>query len=82
MIHRGISPERVTRQRRGLFWLRWLFPDTAAKLAALQHGGDRKSDEIKVQICTPTLQQAADQLDVGRRTVAHAKTVLANGSPS
>lgn len=51
----------------------------AAKLAKLQHGGDRKSDEIKVSIDT-SIQKAAEQLQVGRATVARAKTVLANGS--
>lgn len=51
----------------------------AAKLAKLRVGDNQHSSEA-VQICTPTIQQAADQLDVGRRTVAHAKTVLANGS--
>ena len=51
----------------------------AAKLAKIQHGGDRKSDEIKVSIDT-SIQKAAEQLQVGRATVARAKTVLANGS--
>lgn len=51
----------------------------AAKLAKIQHGGDRKSDEIKVSIDT-SIQKAAKQLQVGRATVARAKAVLANGS--
>lgn len=51
----------------------------AAKLAKLRVG-EVGNGRVEVQICTPTLQQAAEQLDVGRRTVAHAKTVLANGS--
>jgi hypothetical protein len=51
----------------------------AAKLAKLRIG-EIGNGRVEVQICTPTLQQAAEQLDVGRTTVAHAKTVLANGS--
>lgn len=50
----------------------------AAKLAKLKHG-DVASQKHDMQICTST-KQAAEMLQVSPRSVAHAKTVLANGS--
>ena len=70
VISRNLHRRHLSESQRAL---------VAAKLAKLRVGDNQHSNEA-VQICTPTLQQAADQLDVGRRTVAHAKTVLANGS--
>ncbi len=46
----------------------------ASKLATLRHGGDRKSEEIKVSNDT-SIDDAAKQLNVGRATVARAKQV-------
>jgi ParB-like chromosome segregation protein Spo0J len=49
----------------------------AARLAKM-HRGDVKSqrESSGVQICTPSLEQAAEMLSVGRRSVASAKQVL------
>lgn len=71
VISRNLHRRHLNESQRGM---------VAAKLAKLQHGGDRKSDEIKVSIDT-SMEKAAEQLQVGRATVARAKTVLANGSP-
>jgi hypothetical protein len=49
----------------------------AAKLANMK--GGRPSKET-VQICTVSLEQAADMLSVGRTSVASAKQVLEHGS--
>lgn len=49
----------------------------AAKLANMR--GGRPSKET-VQICTVSLEQAADMLSVGRTSVANAKRVLEHGS--
>jgi hypothetical protein len=38
----------------------------AGKLAKLKVGGDRRSEDFKVPIGTPSLEQAADMLNVGR----------------
>ena len=51
----------------------------AAKLAKLRVGDNQHSNEA-VSIDTPSLEKAAEQLQVGRASVARAKTVLANGS--
>ena len=51
----------------------------AAKLAKLRVG-EVGNGRVEVSIDTPTLEKAAEQLQVGRATVARAKTVLANGS--
>lgn len=51
----------------------------AAKLAKLRVG-DVASQKHGVSIDTPSLEQAAEQLQVGRATVARAKTVLSEGS--
>ena len=54
----------------------------AGKLAKLKVGGDRRSEDFKGQICPlPTLEQAADMLNVGRRSVVSAKQVLDAGAP-
>ena len=53
----------------------------ASKLATLKHGGDRKSDGIKVSNDT-SIDAAAKQLKVGRATVARAKVVQEHGSES
>jgi ParB-like chromosome segregation protein Spo0J len=52
----------------------------AGRLAKLKVGGDRRSEDFKVPIGTPSLEQAADMLNVGRRSVARAKQVLDAGS--
>lgn len=52
----------------------------AAKLARLQVG-NVASQKSGVSIDTPSLQNAADQLQVGRATVVRAKSVLEHGSP-
>jgi hypothetical protein len=56
----------------------------AAKLATITRGGDRGNQHTggKVQICTlpPSMEQAAEMLSVGRRSVASAKDVLASCS--
>lgn len=53
----------------------------AAKMAKLKHGGDRKSDEIKSQICA-SITDAATQLNVSPRSVTNAKIVQEHGSDS
>lgn len=51
-----------------------------AKLAQLQHGGDRKSDQIKSSI-EPliTQKQAAEMLNIGVNSIKRSKQVLKNG---
>lgn len=56
----------------------------AGRLAKLNWGGDRGNQHTggKVPIGTlPNLEQAADMLNVGRRSVARAKQVLDAGAP-
>jgi ParB-like chromosome segregation protein Spo0J len=50
----------------------------AARLATLQHGGDRSSG--KSAAC-PTQAEAAELLNVGERTLRAAKSVIDNGTP-
>ena len=50
----------------------------AAEIASLTRGGDRKSENIKVQICT-SIDAAAKTLNVSPRSVKSAKKVLASG---
>ncbi len=50
----------------------------AAKVATLGHGGDRKSTDIKGQIC-PSTDQAAEQLNVKPRSVKNAKAAIKGG---
>lgn len=52
----------------------------AAKFAKLRHGGDRKSEDIKGQIC-PSIEEASEQLNVSERSTKSAKKVIAEGSP-
>jgi hypothetical protein len=53
----------------------------AAKLATLKRGDIKTQRESSgVQICTPSMEQAAEILSVGRRSVASAKAVLDSGS--
>ncbi len=47
----------------------------AARLATLPHGTNQHA-----QICAPTQEAAADLLNVSRRTVQHARTVIDHGS--
>jgi len=49
----------------------------AAKMANMPQGA--RTD--LVQICTKSLEQAAEMLSVGRTSVAHARTVLDKGDP-
>jgi hypothetical protein len=51
----------------------------AAKMANILHGGDR-SEDFKVSNDTLKMEDAAKQLNVGRATVARAKSVTENGS--
>jgi soluble cytochrome b562 len=53
----------------------------ASKLATLKHGGDRKSEEIKGQICTLIIDDAAKQLNVSPKSVKNAKKVADKGTP-
>lgn len=54
----------------------------AAKLANMQHGGDRKSEEIKAPIdALKTQKQAAEMLSVGERSVERAAAVIREGTP-
>jgi ParB-like chromosome segregation protein Spo0J len=51
----------------------------AAKLATLKRGANQHSKE-GAQICAPSMEQAADMLSVGKRSVTNAKQVLESGS--
>lgn len=53
---------------------------TAGKLAKLKVGDNQHSKEGG-QICPPSLEQAAEMLNVGRRSVVSAKQVLDAGAP-
>jgi len=53
----------------------------AAKLATLQHGGDRKSGQSANWHLDPTQTTAADLLNVGLRSVKRARSVLESGAP-
>jgi len=52
----------------------------AGKLATLKVGQVGNGRKVEAQICAPTLEQAADMLNVGRRSVVSAKQVLDAGS--
>lgn len=52
----------------------------AAKFATLKPG-DVSSQQSGLQICTPTVEQAAERLNVSTRSVMNGKTVLAEGTP-
>ena len=61
-------------------------PDAAAmvasRLANLQHGGDRHSEDFKVGIPTLRQTEAAAMLNVSRDSVVQAKKVLDQGDQS
>lgn len=53
----------------------------AAKLAKLKVGNVKaQRDDSGVQICTPSIEDAASMLSVGRTSVAMAKKILEHGS--
>jgi len=54
----------------------------ASRVATLKHGGDRKSENIKGQICPLNTQsEAASLLSVGRESVKRARVVTEHGTP-
>ena len=54
----------------------------ASRVATLKHGGDRKSENIKGQICPLNTQsEAASLLSVSPRSVKSARVVLEHGAP-
>jgi N6-adenosine-specific RNA methylase IME4/ParB-like chromosome segregation protein Spo0J len=53
----------------------------AVKLATLEHGGDRKTEEFKTSIEGLKIEKAAELLNVGRASVERAKTVDREGVP-
>lgn len=70
VISRNLHRRHLSESQRAL---------VAAKLAKLRVG-EVGNGRVEVSIDTPTLEKAAEQLQVGRATVARAKAVLANGS--
>jgi hypothetical protein len=52
----------------------------AAKIATLKLG-DNQHRKQDAQICAPSQSKAAGMLNVGRRSVQHARTVLDKGQP-
>jgi ParB-like chromosome segregation protein Spo0J len=52
----------------------------AGKLATLKRGEVGNGRKVEVQICTPTIDDAAGLLGVSRRSVALAKRVIEHGS--
>jgi hypothetical protein len=54
-----------------------------AKIARLPHGGDYKSEKFdtEISVSIPTQGEAADLLNVGKRSVERARTVLEHGQP-
>lgn len=53
----------------------------ASRLANMQHGGDRKSEDFNVEISTLVSQtEAANLLNVSRESVVSARKVLDQGS--
>ena len=53
----------------------------AARIATLGKGGDRRSEVFNAQICAPSQSQAAEQLQVSRRSAQHARQVIEKGTP-
>lgn len=54
----------------------------AAKLATMQHGGDRKSDQdANLHLDRVSRTEAADLLQVSPRSVANARVVYTDGAP-
>lgn len=53
----------------------------AARIATLEHGGDRKTDQVaNWRLDLVTQREAADLLHVGKRSVERARHVLTNGT--
>ena len=53
-----------------------------ARLAALPHGGDRRSNQgANLRLDTPTQAEASELLGVSERSIQHARSVLENGTP-
>lgn len=53
----------------------------AARIATLEHGGDRRSSGKFAACSAPTQKQAADKLSVGDRSVRHAREVIEKAAP-
>ena len=54
----------------------------ASKLAAMSHGGDRKSDQVaNLQLEIPKASVAAEMLNVSKRSLAYAAVVRKHGTP-
>lgn len=54
----------------------------AGRLANLEHGGDRVSEQVaNLQLAPVTLDAASQLLGVSKRSVCHAKEVLTRGVP-
>jgi hypothetical protein len=53
----------------------------AARLATLQQGGDRRSDQAANLPVEKTQASAAARLNVSERSVRHAQAVLSTGTP-
>jgi hypothetical protein len=71
VISRNLHRRHLTESQRAM---------VASKLAKLKVGDNQHLSE-GVQICTPSIKQAAEKLQVGRTSVAHAKCVQEHGSP-
>ncbi|WP_437193505.1 ParB N-terminal domain-containing protein [Planctomicrobium sp. SH527] len=78
----------LNKERRHMTEAQWGM--TAAKLANMKHGGDRKLDSAKDQSAPAhldpevepiSLNDAAEAVGIGRRTAAACKKVLRDGSP-
>jgi ParB-like chromosome segregation protein Spo0J len=54
---------------------------TAARLATLTRGGDRRSEDFKGSIGGLKIENAAELVGVSEKTINRAKTVLSRGSP-
>jgi hypothetical protein len=54
------------------------------KIATMKHGGDRRGENFKTQICglVASQAQAAEMMNIGVRTVQKARTVRARGVPA
>jgi hypothetical protein len=52
----------------------------AARLCSIPRGGDRRSDDFKVQICT-SIDEASDLMNVSPRTTKTAKKVQEKAKP-
>jgi ParB-like chromosome segregation protein Spo0J len=73
VISVNLQRRHLTESQRGML---------AAKIATIKHGGDRRSSDFQdanVHFETP-LDQAADLVNVSRRTAAHGRKVVAKGT--